>query len=315
MRGRFLYVAMAVVLLAAVVFLIVHRPGAPGGEGGAAPSMEPVSLLQSDNGDPKVNFRSTPTEGPWREAQNDNLMFSLDGPIHVTVRCIAPDDDVDLPVGQRGNWYYVTALDGPWPGTSGYVWGLLVHEPGQVPACDAGVLAAHPFRPGRLIVRQGPAAEGGGYWYRIEVSGFHPRYQYTVGCVDDFEAMDERFVDPFRTFSIRTDGNGAWSGEHDCFRGQGTHHWAEIGPYSSERVAWTTPPATTRPPEPSRTTTPPGKTTPPPPTTAAPADRAIVVQNQVTNGGSAMREDTPAYLSTRTAPYCKRDGAPSRAPT
>lgn len=43
----------------------------------------------------------------------------------------------------------------------------------------------------------------------------------------------------------------------------------------------------------------------PPPT---PAQATLVVDNRVTNGGAAMREDTPAYLSTVTRNFCKRDG-------
>lgn len=41
---------------------------------------------------------------------------------------------------------------------------------------------------------------------------------------------------------------------------------------------------------------------------APPATRTIVVDNRVTNGSSQMREDTPAYLSTMTKNFCKRDG-------
>lgn len=45
---------------------------------------------------------------------------------------------------------------------------------------------------------------------------------------------------------------------------------------------------------------------PPPP--ASPADVTLTVYNKVTNGGAAMREDTPAYLSTVPRNYCRRDG-------
>lgn len=46
----------------------------------------------------------------------------------------------------------------------------------------------------------------------------------------------------------------------------------------------------------------------PPAPAPQPATRQITVDNRVTNGASAMREDTPAYLSTVTRNYCKRDG-------
>jgi hypothetical protein len=42
--------------------------------------------------------------------------------------------------------------------------------------------------------------------------------------------------------------------------------------------------------------------------TPPPAERTLVIYNKVTNGASAMREDTPAYLSTTTRNFCKRDG-------
>lgn len=65
----------------------------------------------------------------------------------------------------------------------------------------------------------------------------------------------------------------------------------------------------------STTTSPPPSTDPPPTTTTtttttAPPQltRQLTVYNQVTNGPSSMREDTPAYLSTRTTNYCKRIG-------
>jgi hypothetical protein len=47
---------------------------------------------------------------------------------------------------------------------------------------------------------------------------------------------------------------------------------------------------------------------PPPPTPPPPVERVVVVYNQVTNGATAMREDTPAYLSTVTANFCKSNG-------
>lgn len=43
-------------------------------------------------------------------------------------------------------------------------------------------------------------------------------------------------------------------------------------------------------------------------TSQPPATRQIVVDNRVTNGGSQMREDTAAYLSTVMQNFCKRDG-------
>jgi hypothetical protein len=57
-------------------------------------------------------------------------------------------------------------------------------------------------------------------------------------------------------------------------------------------------------PTPTPAPTPPASPSPP----STPAARQITVDNRVTNGGSAMREDNPAYLSVATRNYCKRDG-------
>jgi len=66
-----------------------------------------------------------------------------------------------------------------------------------------------------------------------------------------------------------------------------------LGGYSSDNCA---PPQVPQTPEPTVTPSPqPGAVT-------------LTVYNKVTNGPSEMREDTPAYLSTRPANYCKRDG-------
>jgi len=46
-----------------------------------------------------------------------------------------------------------------------------------------------------------------------------------------------------------------------------------------------------------------GASDPPPP-----GATTLTVSNKVTNGPSAMREDTPAYLSTARQNYCRRDG-------
>lgn len=43
-------------------------------------------------------------------------------------------------------------------------------------------------------------------------------------------------------------------------------------------------------------------------TTAASPGRRITVWNEVTDGATSTREDTETFLSTRTTPYCRRDG-------
>ena len=70
---------------------------------------------------------------------------------------------------------------------------------------------------------------------------------------------------------------------------------------------WGGPPAGSPPSSPPPTSASP-PTSPPPPTSTPPAEVTLTVYNRVTNGPSEMREDTPAYLSTVTQNYCKRDG-------
>jgi hypothetical protein len=73
-----------------------------------------------------------------------------------------------------------------------------------------------------------------------------------------------------------------------------------------------TPPSSA--PEPSDLNAPPASTPPgtaPPtssPTTPLPSSRTLTVYNRVTNGPSAMREDTPSYLSSVTQNFCRTRG-------
>ncbi|MGC4864735.1 hypothetical protein ACLQ3B_04775 [Micromonospora sp. DT53] len=280
-----------------------------------------VSHVQSDNPDPKINFRRTPTEGRWREDQNDNQLFSLPGPLRVTVRCISKDANVDLSDRDSRSWYYVTAAEGPYPGVSGFVFGLLVQQPGPAPACDDAILAQYPFKPGRLTLTQGEPAAQGGYYYSIALRGFASNHTYRVGCYDDAdpEVRPEQTV-PFREFDLRTDQNGNAGSDRGCRSGEGSRYWVEVGPYSSDFVSWTAAPAKATPKAPAPPTPNDGLTTsvppppqqnqaPPPPPPPHSPSRTIVVQNQVTNGATGMREDSSqAYLSTQTAPKCRLNG-------
>ncbi len=287
-----------------------------------------VSHVRSDNPDPEINFRRTPTEGKWREDQNDNLLFSLPGPLKVTVRCIAKDADVDRPDRESRNWYYVTAAEGAYPGVSGFVFGLLVQEPGPAPACTDMILAQYPFKPGRLALTQGEPAAQGGYYYTITLRDFAPNHTYRVGCYDDADPeIHPEWTPPFREFDIRTDQFGNADSNRSCRSGEGGQYWVKVGPYSSDFVSWTAAPttATPKPPvpstqsdeptkaptplrskEPTKAPTPPQQQTQAPP---PPPSRTIVVQNQVTNGATGMREDsTQAYLSTSATPKCRLNG-------
>ncbi|MEU7949774.1 hypothetical protein AB0B62_01175 [Micromonospora chalcea] len=307
------------VVLAGVIAVFAWHDGDPD-KPEASPSIDQiapgelasVSHVRSDNPDPKINFRSTPTEGRWREDQNDNLLFSLPGPMRVTVRCIAEDANVDRPDRDSRSWYYVTAVEGPYPGVSGFVFGLLVQEPGRVPACTEAIVAQYPFKPGRVTLAQGDAAAQGGYYYTITLHGLAPNHTYRVGCYDDADPeIPPEQTPPFREFDLRADQNGNASSDRSCRSGEGTRYWVEVGPYSSEFVSWVKSPAKSKPKppaptagseEPTKAQTPPTQQTKTPP----PPSRTIVVQNQVTNGATGLREDsTQAYLSTQTAPKCR----------
>jgi hypothetical protein len=83
------------------------------------------------------------------------------------------------------------------------------------------------------------------------------------------------------------DGAGNGSTSSQCYSGDGPEHWITANGFESNHAAWGASPQ----PQPH-----------------PPSSVPIAVDNRVTNGASAMREDTPAYLSTVTRNYCKRDG-------
>ncbi len=75
--------------------------------------------------------------------------------------------------------------------------------------------------------------------------------------------------------------------------------WSRLNPA-------TPPPVTSTPATAPPAASPPATSTPatsPPATT-----KTLTVYNQVTNGGTQIREDTPAYLATVTKNFCRRDG-------
>lgn len=278
-----------------------------------------VATIVPDASDSDIHFRTTPTVQSLNGNQFGNELVTVPGPADVKVWCIT--DDIN-PHSALGKWYYVTLTGAPYPDASGYVWGNIVKDAPPVPACTPAITAAHPLLPGTVSLARGPA-HGKAYWYAVTLRGLHPDFAYTVGCYDDYMVFDVRHTDPFRTFSLRTDSDGNAFTDSACFSGEGERHWVKVGPYETDFVEWTAPtaspaPATTS--SPATATDPPAETTPPSeatgspkptPTNAPPADptRVVTVQNQVTNGAQAMREDsTPAYLSSRPAPFCKRDG-------
>lgn len=315
MRKIVVAVAASALLTAAVGAVVIAsrdqsaeaKTGAP-----ALLQLQKVATVASDASNTEITFRGTPTV-PTNNGDRPNDMLTVPSRTNVTVRCIADDTNPH----RSGKWYYVTLAGAPYPAVSAYVWGNLVRDAPPVPACTADLVEAHPRLPGTLTLSQGPA-NGKAYWYAITLRGFHPRFEYTVGCYDDHMAHHLESTAPFRTFQLRTDGTGYAFTDTSCFSGEGERHWVEVGPYASDDVEWTAPPppstpapaltVTARPSaRPSHSTTPPEPSAPPSRPTAE--TRVTTVQNQVTNGATAMREDsTPAYLSIRPAPFCKRDG-------
>jgi hypothetical protein len=134
----------------------------------------------------------------------------------------------------------------------------------------------------RVTLGQGPAAPSG-YRYAVSISAFAAGASVTIVCRDS--------VDPggFFSFVITADGAGNGAVSNQCYSGDGPDHWVTANGIESNHVAWGSGA---------------GPAPPPPP----PSSAQVIVDNRVTNGASAMREDTPAYLSTMTRNFCKRDG-------
>ena len=316
MRKALAFVSMSALVAAGIGAVLFGRHGDSAavavGES-ASVKLRQVATVVPDASGSDIHFRTTPTVQSLNGSQFGNEMFSVPGPVDVAVWCIT--DDLN-PGSALGKWYYVSLTGAPYPDVSGYVWGNIVKDAPPVPACTPAIVQAHPFLPGTLSLTRGPA-HGQAYWYSITLHGLHPDFAYTVGCYDDYMVFDVRHNDPFRTFSLRTDSAGNASTDTACFSGEGERHWVKIGPYETDFVEWTAPaaaPTPTTPTSPAAATSPPAAATgspAPTPTTAPPtiSTQVVTVQNRVTNGAQAMREDsTPAYLSSRPAPFCKRDG-------
>lgn len=143
---------------------------------------------------------------------------------------------------------------------------------------------------GSVTVGQGPAAPQG-FRYAISLSGFPANRVVEIVCRDSGAPAG------FFSFKLTTNVSGAASTSSQCYSADGPEHWVTANGVESNRARWsgsTPAPAPSPQPQPAP---------PPAPTTAA-----LVVDNRVTNGSTAMREDTPAYLSTVTRNFCKRDG-------
>ncbi|MDO9352435.1 MAG: hypothetical protein Q7T55_01985 [Solirubrobacteraceae bacterium] len=169
-----------------------------------------------------------------------------------------------------------------------YLDGVIPDEAGFSATCAAPTSAPDSKDGRRVSVAQGPVGPKG-YRYAISLSGFAANTAVPIVCRDS--------ADPggFSTFSLPTDAAGNGSTSNQCFSADGPEHWVTADGLESNRVTWsTTAPQPTVPPTPQ-------------PTPQPPTSTAITVDNRVTNG-AGMREDTPAYLSSATRNFCKRNG-------
>lgn len=245
----------------------------------------------------------------------------------ITMRCwvdtYAPSD------GPSRRWFAVTVASGPSTGEQGWVWSDLVDPQIPTPRCDAighekdPAPAPSPL-PQLVFSVVGSCSSDGGTLFG-KSSGFSPGGSYGVAAW----YPDGRAYPGLRgTGTVDGDGSVAWtwpcagdpSGTYgtelvdeatgaqvrasftiapghaapDVDRGTRGPTAAAPSPDAPKAI----PPVATAP-----RITPPPSNTPPAPTT-----RVLSVYNRVTNGASAMREDTPAYLSTRPSIFCKRSG-------
>ncbi|SES14035.1 hypothetical protein SAMN04487983_103286 [Streptomyces sp. yr375] len=240
----------------------------------------------------------------------------------VTMRCWTDTDTGTLgdwgralkgePRVQR--WFYVTVADGEHAGQSGYVYSDLVPrtEQTKTPHCTPEILQKYPYSP---HVEPEPL--------KLEITGTCTTQGGTLtgrssGFVGDEYAVTAYYPDgreyplASNSTSARADGSvpWTWSCAGDPAGTYTTEISTEDGRETTGRVPFTIGTPTPRPPtQPTPTPTPPPTPTrTPTPTPATPKPVSVTVSNLVTNGAEQMREDTPAYLSTRTVGSCRKLG-------
>jgi hypothetical protein len=243
----------------------------------------------------------------------------------VTMRCWTDSEgQYAVPDGFTSpRWFYVTDVDGPHPGWSGYVYSDLVHDQISTLACTPQILARYPFYPQPdpepLLLRITGSCTTSGGTLSATSSGFAPGVEYYISA--SYPNGSEYRLDRDAT-TAREDGSVPWS--WPCAGDPAGTYTTEIatmdGRLSTGPVHFTIgAPA----PQPTARNTP-GTSTPAPTTTPessrqptqapAPVTVRVTVANLVTNGATQMREDDePAYLSTRTVGSrrlhgCKIDG-------
>ncbi|WP_030270980.1 hypothetical protein [Streptomyces sp. NRRL B-24484] len=213
----------------------------------------------------------------------------------------------------QGRWFYVTELDGEHPQTSGFLYSDVIPVPEQIrtPGCSDEIYRQYPVHPRAepahptLTVDGTCTTDGGTLVGRT--SGFAEGVEYYI----DAAYPDGRPYPVKSATKGRADGTVAWTWpcKGDPAGTYTTSIGSMDGSVSTGTVSFTIGAAAAAPQ--TRTTTPPPAPAAAPADTPAPAGPAspqpvhVTVFDQVTNGATQLREDTPAYLSTRTVARCR----------
>jgi len=257
-------------------------------------------------GDPAgVALRGCPAAVPDQKAAQETSVTCL--PLErlrtgtsITMRCWTDSESrYAVPEGfSSRRWFYVTDVDGPHPGWSGYVYSDLVDDQIVTPGCTPQILARHPFRPQPdsepPVLRITGSCSSDGGMLSATSSGFTPGLEYTVSAT--YPGGTDYPLDKDVT-TARQDGSVAWSWE--CAGDPAGTYTTEIstmdGRVSTGPIPFTIDRAD---PEPTNT--------PDPSPSVVPVRVQVTVSNLVTDGAGQMREDDePAYLSSRTVGSCR----------
>ncbi len=289
--------------------------GAPGASSSPPASEHSVAVTDDPAG---VALRGCPAAMDQKAVQNASVtclpMERLRTGTRIAMRCWTDSrGEYAVPKGfSSPRWFYVTELDGPHPGWSGYVYSELVGDQTVTPVCTPQILARYPFHPHPdpepvLLQITGSCTTDGGALSATS-SGFEPGLEYYVSA--SYPDGRDYPLDKDTT-TARADGSVPWS--WPCAGDPAGTYTTQIGTMdgrvSTGPVQFTVGAPAAEPPV-HRRSTPPAPTKPPaPPTSRPPSTVLLTVQNLVTNGATLMREDDErAYLSTRTVASCRLHG-------
>lgn len=276
-----------------------------------------VSYVISKDPADKIRLRDRPHGTLTGQTTGLGIVDEVDQGTKVSMRCWIDGGPGD---GPSRRWFWVTEAPGgsPHPGTTGYVWADLVWDQIKVPACAPTLTEpANPLSAAEVTLSRGRSAPHG-FYYIVQLRDFPAGWRATVQCLDSSDPNDV-----FAQFTLTADASGASSRDDGCYSAVSGGHWVFADGVQSNKANWSTiapgpgpdPKPETNRPEPNGGTGPPdqpgdGEQGPPePPPNPQPPSRTIVVDNRVTNGPAAMREDdVPAYLSTQTRPTCRLNG-------